>query len=261
MKDNIKKIIGMRINGALGDVTQKELAEHLKVKPNVISYFCKGDRTPNTEQIIMIADYLNVSADYLLGRTKTPSIDEDIQQACKTTGLSEDAVKMLNEEVKHLSESPKDIESYRQLEIASELIANHTFWGIASELRELEYCSKELLQNPYNIDIEFIKRVSEVTKIPIEQLKKHLEEHIKSFHNSDRQDVSKPKVIHDLVTDCDVTRYTITRMIEKINDLYDHREDYKNYDKQQLIEYLNLKPLIDETKQEGADHGKHNKKE
>lgn len=94
---NTKEKIGQRINGILGikKISQKELADYLGVKPNQISYFCSGDRTPNTQQLIMIADFLNVSTDYLLGRTKTPTIDENIQVAHKTTGLSGDAVTIL----------------------------------------------------------------------------------------------------------------------------------------------------------------------
>lgn len=96
MKNN-KKLIGTRINTALADkkITQKELADYLKVKPNVISYFCSGERTPNTEQIIMIAEYLSVSTDYLLGRTNSKSIDNKFRAAVDVTGLSEEAITAL----------------------------------------------------------------------------------------------------------------------------------------------------------------------
>lgn len=42
-----------------------------------------------------LAEYYGVSSDYLLGLSDTPSIDEDVQAACKTTGLSELSVKIL----------------------------------------------------------------------------------------------------------------------------------------------------------------------
>ena len=82
MKNN-KKLIGTRINAALADrkVSQKELADYLKVKPNVISYFCSGERTPNTEQIIMISEFLDVPTDFLLGRTKSYNNDEKFRVA------------------------------------------------------------------------------------------------------------------------------------------------------------------------------------
>ncbi|MBO4867954.1 MAG: helix-turn-helix transcriptional regulator [Ruminococcus sp.] len=88
------KKIGMQINSLIDK--QKALADHLGVKPNVVSYWCKGERTPNTEQIIKIAEYFNVSTDYLLCRTKEKTTDITIQAICAYTGLSEEAIKRLN---------------------------------------------------------------------------------------------------------------------------------------------------------------------
>lgn len=64
-----RKQIGQRIYCALvsKNIKQYELAKAIGVTDNTISYFVSGKRTPNTEQIIKIAVFLNVSADYLLG--------------------------------------------------------------------------------------------------------------------------------------------------------------------------------------------------
>ena len=92
-------IIGKRINAvlALRGKKQKDLANYLQVKPNVVSYFCTGDRVPNVEQLRKIAEYLSVSSDYLIGLSENPTIEPDIQNACKVTGLSEKAIYNLNE--------------------------------------------------------------------------------------------------------------------------------------------------------------------
>ncbi|MBQ8613119.1 MAG: hypothetical protein IJ416_02745 [Ruminiclostridium sp.] len=50
---------------------------------------------------LALADYFGVSTDYLLGRTENPSVEEDIQIACKVTGLSEKSIVILK------SEAPK----------------------------------------------------------------------------------------------------------------------------------------------------------
>ncbi len=99
-KNNEKKLwikIGLRITEILAQkgITQKSLADHIRIKPNVISYWCKGERTPNTEQIIMIADYFGVSTDYLLCRTDVASTNTDIQMICDYTGLSEKAIQIV----------------------------------------------------------------------------------------------------------------------------------------------------------------------
>jgi len=93
-----KKIIGMRINEALAlrNKKQKELAAILNVTDNTISYFCSGTRTPNTQQIVEISKYLDVSTDYLLGLTEYPTSDKDKAFICEYTGLSADAVEILN---------------------------------------------------------------------------------------------------------------------------------------------------------------------
>lgn len=103
-----KKEVGQRINAALAmrDKKQKELAHAIGVTDNTISYFCSGSRTPNLQQIIAIAKELNVSSDYLLGLSNTPSVDEDMQVACKMTGLSEKAISRLREASEYIRANP-----------------------------------------------------------------------------------------------------------------------------------------------------------
>ena len=99
-KDNpVWKKIGTRINSLIGeqDKTQKDLADYLKISPNVVSYWCKGERTPNTEQIIKISKFFNVSTDYLLRKTNIQTADTDLKAICEYTGLSEEAAEKLHE--------------------------------------------------------------------------------------------------------------------------------------------------------------------
>ena len=86
-----KKLIGKRLNTVLAmrNVKQKDLAKHLGIQDNAVSYFCKGDRTPNTAQLAEICDYLEISADYLLGRSEVASNSITVQQIAEKTGLSE----------------------------------------------------------------------------------------------------------------------------------------------------------------------------
>lgn len=98
MDNNISKTIGNRINTLLAEqgVKQKELAQHLQVPDNTISYFVKGTRTPNTSQITKIAQFFGVSSDYLLGLSNAESTDKDIQFISKFTGLSDTSIRILN---------------------------------------------------------------------------------------------------------------------------------------------------------------------
>lgn len=97
MNSKLSKTIGKRINILLAEQTkmQKELAVHLGVPANTVSYFISGRRTPNTEQIAKIADFFDVSADYLLGRTNAETTDKDLRFICEYTGLSENTIMTL----------------------------------------------------------------------------------------------------------------------------------------------------------------------
>ena len=54
-------------------VLQKELANAIKVDPVVLNRIEKDKRSARGEEIKAIADYFNVSTDYLLGRDATKS--------------------------------------------------------------------------------------------------------------------------------------------------------------------------------------------
>lgn len=51
---------------------QKEVAEHLSMTPRAYQYYEAGRRRPDYETLVAIADYLEVTTDYLLGRTDVP---------------------------------------------------------------------------------------------------------------------------------------------------------------------------------------------
>ena len=51
------------------NITQKEIADFLECSPNVYSRYEIGARNPSYEILIKIADFYNVSTDYLLGHT------------------------------------------------------------------------------------------------------------------------------------------------------------------------------------------------
>lgn len=60
-------------------LTQKDLAKILSVSENSISLYERNIITPDDDMKIKIANYFNVSLDYLLGITKTPIPLENIK--------------------------------------------------------------------------------------------------------------------------------------------------------------------------------------
>ncbi|KIL73689.1 helix-turn-helix domain-containing protein [Bacillus badius] len=60
------------------NLTQKELASRLKVPNQNISNYERDFRQPDYETLQKLADFYDVTTDYLLGRTNTPSPHQDL---------------------------------------------------------------------------------------------------------------------------------------------------------------------------------------
>ena len=57
-------------------ISQLKLAIELNTNQNTISRYETGEREPGINELISIADYFNVSIDYLLERTDNPKIQK-----------------------------------------------------------------------------------------------------------------------------------------------------------------------------------------
>lgn len=85
--------------------TQQQLADAIGITRQSLSRYETNERTPNIDLIYNIAKHYNVSSDYLLGLSEVKSLDNNIQSACKVTGLSEEA---LNEIIRFCSFTAED---------------------------------------------------------------------------------------------------------------------------------------------------------
>ena len=57
-------------------ISQLKLALDLNTNQNTVSRYETGEREPSISDLIKIADYFNVSIDYLVGRTDNPKISK-----------------------------------------------------------------------------------------------------------------------------------------------------------------------------------------
>ena len=57
-------------------ISQLKLALDLNMSQNTISRYETGEREPGINELIKIADYFNISVDYLLGRTNNPNMQK-----------------------------------------------------------------------------------------------------------------------------------------------------------------------------------------
>ena len=57
-------------------ISQLKLAMDLNTNQNTISRYETGEREPGINELIKIADYFDVSIDYLVGRTENPTLNK-----------------------------------------------------------------------------------------------------------------------------------------------------------------------------------------
>lgn len=57
-------------------ISQLKTAMDLNMSQNTISRYETGEREPGINELIKIADYFNISIDYLLERTDNPNIQK-----------------------------------------------------------------------------------------------------------------------------------------------------------------------------------------
>ncbi|MBQ7759704.1 MAG: helix-turn-helix transcriptional regulator [Acidaminococcaceae bacterium] len=63
------------------DISRKEMASYLNISLSTLGMYEQGRREPNIEMLIRIADYFNVSLDFLVGRDFTKIDLEKYQEA------------------------------------------------------------------------------------------------------------------------------------------------------------------------------------
>ena len=161
-----KKNVGKRLNEVLAqkNIMQKELAKHIGVTDNTVSYYLSGERCPDIEKLIEIAKFLNVSTDYLLGASNVKTTNTELKSICEYTGLSEAAVNRLHWITNHIN--GKEI-----TEIISSLIVPD---GNARFMNDLTFISGALYcyGKGYTELIEKMRSVySSLNDLPIEKVR------------------------------------------------------------------------------------------
>lgn len=153
-------VIGLRIaklREARG-LSQYDLRDELKkkgldVRRETITQWENGTRDLKTEYTIKLAEYFQVSTDYILGISDVQTTNTDIKAFCECTGLTESAVSNLI----RMQESNTTSVSIKPL---SELISSGEIIGICSDIFKLKDLNEEYKRATENITLtasEFIE--------------------------------------------------------------------------------------------------------
>ncbi len=111
MDNNIigKRIKKLRENKNLN---QLEFSKILNISNTTLSQYEAGNRTPSDEIKEKVADYFNVSVDYLLGRTEKYSIEAEDSKEEKffsfdVSNLPEEAIKQIEDYIEFVKQKYK----------------------------------------------------------------------------------------------------------------------------------------------------------
>ncbi len=109
-----KNILGKRIKKLRekNNLNQLEFSKILNISNTTLSQYEAGNRTPSDEIKEKVADYFNVSVDYLLGRTEKCSlVDEGLRDEkfynFDVSNLPEEAIKQIEDYIEFVKQKYK----------------------------------------------------------------------------------------------------------------------------------------------------------
>lgn len=155
--EDYNKIFPTRLRGLMEEQgkTQQDIAHHLSITRQAVSFYADGQSTPNWENIVKIAEFFSVSTDYLLGLTNIPTNNKAIREICEKTGLSEKAVNRL-----------LDYVEFDQSEVPSVHTVGHNFLSFFSEMiidKDMFFVILQDIQDLFRIQHEGLNEYEQET--------------------------------------------------------------------------------------------------
>ena len=94
-------MVGMRIRELRMEkgITQNELSNYLGLTPKMVSFYELEQRFPPHDILIKLADYFDVSTDYLLGRSEIKNSDQLLKEY---SSLTYESQKKLEKQIRNL---------------------------------------------------------------------------------------------------------------------------------------------------------------
>jgi transcriptional regulator with XRE-family HTH domain len=99
----------LRFARQLRGLSQASLGKASELQSTAISHFETGIRAPSFNNLKRLADALNISSDYLIGRTAEPTLSSDLAERIlrHAEKLSKDDLDMVEKMVQTLAERKK----------------------------------------------------------------------------------------------------------------------------------------------------------
>lgn len=97
----MENLLGKRLRALREErhLTQLELAKYLKISNTALSQYEVGNRTPSDELKLQIAQFFDISLDFLFGRTEIRNSSNDYDMPQNIKNLLRDAYKLTPEQL------------------------------------------------------------------------------------------------------------------------------------------------------------------
>lgn len=110
-------------------IKREDVAAVLNCSVSAVGNYENGNRAPDFDGLLKLADFFDTTTDYLLGRTSVKTSDKDLQFVCEYTGLSENAVNRFVDDFKSEKRAfAATLEGYSSLDVADRFISEGYFW-------------------------------------------------------------------------------------------------------------------------------------
>lgn len=204
-------------------LTQSELADNMGIQRVTIAKYETGQRAPSIDHLINFAEYFQVSTDYLLGLTESSTTDTNVKMVCDYTGLSEEAVETIVMD--------KEIGFEQTLFILNWLISNGYIPSLCSYLWGVEDSSRRYLKQLNNYKEFENMYVNNCEKI-----------------NPEKQDEYNQlcDAVDNAYMRVDFDRYYLIKLVEKLSNIFDLREENKNEVEKDFLKKLEKMDIEDE---------------
>ena len=216
----------------LGDnMTHQEIADGVGVSRQTIGQFMLGNTRPDIDTLGKLADFFNVSTDYLLCRTDIKSTDTTIQDICEYIGCNE----MVIEQMKYLfKKHSKGYVDFLNLFFRDDTLL-YLFLNIYKVNSQSKHYRKRFINLTEKIDLIHALHIARAFDIENDIIYNALVMP-DEIHNKD--DLDSSKSIYEQI---DLSRYRATKILEELLNRYDKREEINNYtSKEEWLQLFNM---------------------
>ena len=135
MKKN--NIFTKRLNELLADQkrSRKDLSEYCNVTLQAVGKWVNGESVPDALAAASVANFFNVSSDYILGLSDNKTTNAELSAFCKYSGISDWALSLIKESAAAFPEEYSE-EEYRA--VLNDLLADPNFARMMYQLIKLK---------------------------------------------------------------------------------------------------------------------------